>query len=1127
MKESAKTLALIVDDGPGIVELISEKLAREGIETVSAGTAEEAETVIGDRRPDITLVDYSLPGRNGLQLMESVRGKLAAAGGDCPPFIVITGHGDERLAVEAMRLGAVDYLIKDAEFLSKVGPAAVRALREYKTRRQLAESESRFRTLFECGNDAAFVHPFGKDGVPGKFTAVNDVACARLGYTREELLDMGPADVDADGMDDKRRAALERLASTGHAIFIMVHKAKNGDRIPVEISASRFETAGGVFLVSICRDITERVKAETALRHSEARFRAFFSDLPMGVALLRPLDGGADFEFLDFSPEAERIEGLKKESVLGRKVTDVFPGVGALGLLKVFSEVLADGKPRTLTSSYYKDSRNQGWRENTVFRLPDGLIASVYRDTTAEETAKLEIREKEEKYRALLESLPDIVMNFDRELRHTYVSENVSLTGMEARQFLNRTHAELGFPPDLCRLLEEKLKSVFGRGKPAETEFEADLPTGRKVYNWRLTPQRDPDGEVVSVTTLARDITDYRSLETDYRQLFDSMLDGFALHEMILDGDGRPADYRFLRLNPAFERLTGLKAAETEGRTALEILGDDAKEWVEIYGKVALTGEPASFEKFIKLLDRYYAILAFRPRPGQFAAIFTDVTEQKKAETTLRENAAMLEMAGRFARFGAWSVDLAAGVCHWSDEVAAIHEEPAGFSPPLEKGINYYAPEWREKINAVFAACAGGGTPYDETMEIITAKGNRRWVRAIGRAERDADNRIMRVSGSFQDITDRKRMEEDLLKSQKVESLGMLAGGIAHDFNNILTGITANLSMLISKAGGEGETGEALNEALAAANTAKGLTRQLLAFAEGGKPLKKELDAGRAVAEAARLALRGSSCSPELNIAPDLWSVEADETQLSQVIVNLVTNAAQSMPGCGKVTVAAVNEGGAGSPSLKITVADTGTGIPGKYLKDIFDPYFTTKKQGHGLGLTMAYSIIKGHGGDIRAESEQGRGTVFTITLPATGRRPAGTPAVSPAPETGHGRVLVMDDEEVVLKACRRMITSLGYECALAGDGEAALKAYEAAAAEGKPFDAVIMDITIQGGMGGREAVAELRKKHPDAKVIASSGYASGAPVSEYAAMGFDGLLAKPYNYDEMAALLKKTIGGK
>lgn len=764
MKNSTKALALIVDDGPGIAELLTERLARAGIETAAAGTAEEAEAAFGELCPDIILVDYSLPGRSGLQLIEDLRGKAEAKGcEELPPFIVITGHGDERLAVEMMKLGAADYLVKDSEFLGKVAPAVTRALREHRTRLELRESENRYRDLVENLNDAVFTLD-----ADGRFTYMSAAIRAISGHYPEEVVGtpfagwIHPEDLPAVNRDFA--GALDGTLKASEFRFRKKDGSYGWGRTSSRLVMDKGRVAG---LRGLFSDITGQKRTMALLEESEARFRAFFNELPMGVAVYRPLKENGDFEIVDFSPEAERIEGIKKTDILGRKVTECFPGVKELGLLKLFSETATDGRPRTLTSSYYKDPREKGWRENAIFRLPTGLIAAVYRDTTAEETAKLEVKEKEEKYRALLESLPDIVMNFDREYRHTFVSSNVAEIGIEPDLFLGKKHDELGFPPQLCRFFEEKLKGVFDGGNPLETEFEADLPAGRRVFSWRLTPQLAADGSVASVTSLARDITEYRSLAADYRQLFETMMDGFALHEMIYDDRGRPADYRFLRLNPAFERLTGLKAAETEGRTASEILKDGAREWVEIYGKVAATGEPARFEKYSEPLGRYYDILAFRPRPGQFATIFKDVTAQKAAEVKLRENAAMLEVAGRMSRFGGWSVDLAAGVCHWSDEVAAIHEEPAGFSPPVEKGISYYAPEHRDRIKKVFEACASEGVPYDEEMEILTAKGNRRWIRTLGEAERDAAGKRVRVGGSFQDISDRKRMELALRDSEE------------------------------------------------------------------------------------------------------------------------------------------------------------------------------------------------------------------------------------------------------------------------------------------------------------------------------------------------------------------------
>lgn len=1004
MKKDKKPLALIVDDGPGMNELLAVRLAHEGFDTESAVNAEEAEAKFAEACPDVMLVDYSLPGRNGLQLIEKLRiAGLSRGCEELPPFIVITGHGDERLAVEMMKLGAADYLVKDTDFLSKVGPAAARALRESRTRRLLRESENRYRDLVENINDAIFTL-----SAEARFTYISGAIRPISGYYPEEIIGREFTEwIHPDDLPELKRSFADSIAGRLTPAEFRFRR-KDGSYGWGRTSSRPIIEKGRVAgLRGLLSDITGQKEAETLLGHSEARFHAFFHDMPMGVAVYRPVGGGADLEFVDFNPGAERIEGIKKESVIGRKVTELFPGIKELGLLKVFAEVSADGKPRTLTSSYYKDSRTRGWRENTVFRLPDGLIASVYRDTTAEETAKLEVKENEEKFRSLVEGSNDAVFvhtlgggagNFIEV--NTAACERLGYTREELTR-MGPTDIDAGGMEEAHgKALEELAREgraifeMFHRSKSGE---RIPVEVSARRFEYKGKPH---------IVSIARDIRELRRTEAalrkseeTFRQLVENAPDGIFIQ----------LDKKLEYLNPE----------------ALRILGAGTEE--ELKGT--------------SIFDR------FHPDSHDTVRERVDLLMKEKKRVPEIEEVCLRLDGSRFPAM-----------------ISAVPFEKDG-----KKGA------------------------------IVTIR----------------------------DITERKRMEEDLLKSQKIESLGMLAGGIAHDFNNILTGITANLSMLLSKLGGEGEAGEALNEALTAANTAKGLTRQLLAFAEGGKPVKKETNAGKVISEAARLALRGTPCSLELKVAPDLWSIEADETQLAQVIVNLCSNAAQAMPGGGRLAISAGNTERDGAPFIEVSVSDAGTGIPEKYLKSVFDPYFTTKKQGHGLGLPMAYSIVKGHGGDISVASESGKGTIFTVSLPATGRRPA--PAAAPAaePARGSGRVLVMDDEKVVLKACRRMITSLGYECTLAEDGAGALAAYENAAAEGNPFDAVIMDLTIQGGMGGKETIAELRKKHPGAKVIASSGYATGTPVSEYAAMGFDGLLAKPYNYEELAALLKKLIGGK
>jgi CheY-like chemotaxis protein len=259
--------------------------------------------------------------------------------------------------------------------------------------------------------------------------------------------------------------------------------------------------------------------------------------------------------------------------------------------------------------------------------------------------------------------------------------------------------------------------------------------------------------------------------------------------------------------------------------------------------------------------------------------------------------------------------------------------------------------------------------------------------------------------------------------------------------------------------------------------------------------------------------------------------MEGDEGQLKQAINNLLVNALQAMPSGGTLELAAENTelAGEGSPLppgkyVRVTVSDTGIGIPKEYLERVFEPYFTTKTQGHGLGLSMTWSVVKNHGGHIAAASEPGKGTQFELLLPATGRRMNARPAQSREISKGSGRILLLEDEDIVVRAARRMMTELGYECAVTGDGSETLALYAAEKAAGKPFDAVIMDLTIPGGMGGKEAGAELRRRHPEAVIIVSSGYSDEPVMADYKAFGFDAVLPTPYRYEDLDDTLARLL---
>ena len=378
----------------------------------------------------------------------------------------------------------------------------------------------------------------------------------------------------------------------------------------------------------------------------------------------------------------------------------------------------------------------------------------------------------------------------------------------------------------------------------------------------------------------------------------------------------------------------------------------------------------------------------------------------------------------------------------------------------------------------------------------------------------------------------RRKAEDALYAVRNLESLGTVAGGIAHDFNNILTGILGNLSLALEDAGGDDELYALLLEAQHAATTATGLTRQLLTFSKGGEPLLKTVELGPLLMEVGTFTTRGSPSKCEFAIADDLLPVRVDPDQVSQVLQNLVLNATQAMPRGGIIRISARNisiseadtESSSGGHFVRVSVTDQGVGIPEDHLARIFDLYFSTKEKGRGLGLATGYSIITKHGGTFNVESEEGVGTTFSFTLPADLEAAAETPAQLGAIETGTGRVLVMDDDETVLTTIERMLDRLGYACDLAVDGHSALSAYRKARDGGSPYDVVIMDLTIPGGMGGRDANARLKAMDPDARSIASSGYSNDPVLADHAAYGFDDVLAKPYTLLAVSDALRRCL---
>ncbi len=620
--------------------------------------------------------------------------------------------------------------------------------------------------------------------------------------------------------------------------------------------------------------------------------------------------------------------------------------------------------------------------------------------------------------------------------------------------------------------------------------------------------------------------------------------------ESIFQAIGHPTfilddSFRVVEVNKATEGVTGVRRKELLGKRCFEFMhpSDDPPPGCPLERILEEGGDHGEGEMEALGLTLW---VSCTPVPGEnglptkYIHIATDITPRREMEDKLKETTTRLETLINA------TPDI---VCFKDAEGRWLEANEAGLKLFQLEGVDYWGkkdselaelthPVYRE----AFLTCERTdeeawrkGTLYRGDDEILLPDGTTRVydIIKVPLFHPDGSRKGLVVLG--RDVTERRRMEEELLKMEKLESLGVLAGGIAHDFNNILTAILGHISLAKVMASSDSEVQERLEDAERACFRAKSLTKQLLTFSKGGAPVKEVTSIPKIIEESVKFVLRGSNVKGEISLPEDLWPAEVDPVQVSQVIQNLVLNAKEAMPKGGTIRIEAENatvEAGGRLPLdegryLKITFRDEGIGIPPNLISYIFDPYFTTKQEGSGLGLATAYSILRKHGGYIGVESEVGVGTTFYVYLPASEAELSVTDGGGKKEDIGRGRVLLMDDEESVRDVAGRMLAHLGYDVECAEDGGKAIAIYEKAREEGEGFDVVIMDLTVPGGMGGQEAIGKLLEIDPGVRAIVSSGYSDDPVMAQYREYGFSGFLSKPYKMADIARVISEVTGDK
>ena len=650
----------------------------------------------------------------------------------------------------------------------------------------------------------------------------------------------------------------------------------------------------------------------------------------------------------------------------------------------------------------------------------------------------------------------------------------------------------------------------------------------------------------------AREVRSKKDLDLECEEGFRIILDS------IRDGVIRVDEFRrVVLMNRVAEEMTGWRLDTTNENPLQDIFrlhfeDPDADDPVET---VLLTGKPAVFPDGTVLVSasgkrnpvsgRVFPVHGDGEDLDGAIIIFQDVTERLKKERKIRNVMQQLEVINENLPNVIWIADIEEDGTFTNTYSSGAVDKLLALPPGVtvkddwdEYIFTYILPEYRAGVYEAFEkAIRNPGEMVTFEYEVRRGDGKRAWFSSTGRVLNE-DGKL-RVFGSTIDITERKLAEQEQIKLVKLESLGMLAGGIAHDFNNILMGLFGNLELALLRTSSDHPAYPFLSQADHALERARNLTDQLLTFAKGGDPLLAKVDLKSVVQNTVSFILSGSNVKVNYEFPDDLWKVKADEGQISQVITNLAMNAKEAMPHGGNLYIEGANLTLSGRDRPKsltgdfvmLSIRDEGVGIPQENLERIFDPYFSTKQTGSGLGLAIVQSIVTKHGGTVEVESSLGEGTVFTLYLPAemgdeeeVSHRP---PETKERLEGSSGRVLVMDDEFLIQDVAAEMLEALGYEVLTVSEGGEAIKRYEKARREGRPFDVVIMDMTVPGGMGGLEAARRLLELDPEAQVIVSSGYSTDPVITAYEKYGFAGKLIKPYRINDLKEELSRVMANE
>ncbi|MGA2547806.1 MAG: PAS domain S-box protein [Rectinemataceae bacterium] len=911
-------------------------------------------------------------------------------------------------------------------------------------------------------------------------------------------------------------------------------------------------------------------KTHDKLVLSEDKFSKAFHLNPESIIINRLIDG----VYLDINEGFTHIMGYTREDVIGYSSfpSDLGVWVHSEDREKLIQGLNEKGEVISLEAEFRKKDGTIaiGLLSAHIIEMNgEKCIISIMRDITDRKHQEVVLRQSEQKYQNLVQNINDVVFSLDVSGNITFINDVIeNVSGYSASEVIGSSFTKFIYPDDLSSLAEAFAQNLSGINV-GDSEYRV-MPKSGDIRHVRSSSKVvSENGVPIGVTGIIVDITEQKkakeALQAKQRQLSE-IIDFLPDATFAIDKEGRVIIW-----NKAIENMTGVPAAEMIGKSdyayAIPFYGEARPQLIDFvlkdfdeipnrYSKIIHEDRTFSTEVFCNALyNKRGAWVYAKSSPlhdtdgdivGAIESI-RDINEQKHAEEALKESEEKYRGITEQSADGIVVLDANGTIVEWNkaqEEIVGLRKnEVLGLSAlkvifwlvPNDLIIWGNSPQLQKIMNDFLQ---GNTNTSNKTIEqtIILPDGSTKYISAHFFVIKNSSGNML--VGIFNDRTEQKRMEKNKLlvdeylqHTQRLESLGVLAGGIAHDFNNILTGLFGFTDLAKSRVKDE-VVSEYLSNVMDNMERAKGLTQQLLTFSKGGNPVKKITSISSLVKRTCDFTIHGTNIKLQSSFPGNLWHCNVDKEQIEQVIQNLMINAIQAMPNGGVIEVNTrnltlkENE----HPTLKtgnyviISIKDHGIGIQQEMLSKIFDPFFTTKEQGHGLGLAISHSIITKHDGAINVASEFGKGTLFTIYLPASDEYLMESAENAVNLHVGVGKILVMDDNEQVQKLISLMLQSFGYSVIAKSNGKDAIACFKEDFETIKTFTAVILDLTVQGELGGKEVVENLRKMDKQIPIFVASGYAEDQIVAHPQDFGFTASIKKPFSRVELMEVLGKYM---